>query len=235
MNDKIDKPINKRSLARFFAVQMLFAYKEGENISDLYEIVKDSYIKSELSFVENYVNLEILRKNLIDNVTTEEVAIKDETYINDLIIFIKDKYEKINDYEKIVDLQCLQNAFINKIGYDRIFIKKTNLNTQTLMDIVLDFFIEKNVNKNVNLSFLKEILFGVSDNLQEIDKIISENLDKNKTDRLSIAIIRLAIYELKYTTTDKKIIINEYVDIAGEFFELGKKINFINAILNNIH
>lgn len=91
--------------------------------------------------------------------------------------------------------------------------------------------------KDVNIDFLDELLNGVLNNLEKIDNILNENLTGKYTfnviDKLIAIILRLAVYEFNWTNTDKKIIINEYVDIASEFFD-PKATSFVNAILDKL-
>ena len=91
--------------------------------------------------------------------------------------------------------------------------------------------------KDVNIDFLDELLNGVLNNLEKIDNILNENLTGKYTfnviDKLMAIILRLAVYEFNWTNTDKKIIINEYVDIASEFFD-PKATSFVNAILDKL-
>ena len=91
--------------------------------------------------------------------------------------------------------------------------------------------------KDVNIDFLGELLNGVLNNLEKIDNILNENLTGKYTfnviDKLIAIILRLAVYEFNWTNTDKKIIINEYVDTASEFFD-PKATSFVNAILDKI-
>ena len=69
--------------------------------------------------------------------------------------------------------------------------------------------------------------------------MISKNLVKWTIDRLSFvdkAILRLATYEMMYTSTPKQIIINEAIDITGDYVDTedfpAKKFN--NRVLDNI-
>ena len=78
----------------------------------------------------------------------------------------------------------------------------------------------------------------VSDNLEKIDSIISESLVNYTMERLNLvdkAIIRLATAEL-LSGTDKKIVINEALEITKEYSDQGdhKAVSFNNKLLDNI-
>ena len=91
--------------------------------------------------------------------------------------------------------------------------------------------------ENINMNFLNELLNGTLEHIEVIDNILNTNLTGKYTfniiDNLIKIILRLATYEFKYTDTDKKVIINEYVDISAEYFDT-KVISFVNATLDNL-
>ncbi len=77
----------------------------------------------------------------------------------------------------------------------------------------------------------------INANLVEIDRLITQHAPRfplNKIAKADLAILRLAIYELLFTTsTPKKVIINEAVELAKE---MGgeKSYGFINGVLAKI-
>ena len=75
--------------------------------------------------------------------------------------------------------------------------------------------------------------------IKDIDQIIENHLFDYSLYRLNFvdrAIIRLATYELKYTTTEKQIIINEAVELTKMYSNLDdeKQHKFTNRLLDNI-
>lgn len=88
-------------------------------------------------------------------------------------------------------------------------------------------------NKEVNELFNEVVL-----NLTNIDQVISLNLTNYTIDRLAFvdrAIIRLAVYEMLYTATPKKIIINEAIEITKALTDLDdKQKSFTNRLLDKI-
>lgn len=60
---------------------------------------------------------------------------------------------------------------------------------------------------------------GISENLGEIDEIISDNSkwDFNRLNKIDLALIRLAIYELYYEKNKIPIVINEIVNLANKY------------------
>ncbi len=83
------------------------------------------------------------------------------------------------------------------------------------------------------------IFSDIIDHLTDIDKIIEDNLFEYSLSRLAFvdrAIIRLAVYELKFTDLAKQIIINEAVEMTKIYSNLDdqKQHKFTNRVLDNI-
>lgn len=88
----------------------------------------------------------------------------------------------------------------------------------------------------VENDFVNEIVFGVLNNKDEIDKKANKYLKDWTIDRLGKtdqAIIRMGIYEILYTSTPDIVCINEAILLAKEFSD-DKVKNMINAILDGI-
>ena len=102
----------------------------------------------------------------------------------------------------------------------------------------LDLYIENNNFKNENIQeYINDVVLGIEKNKEEITKLIESNLKTDwKIDRISkidLAILKLAIYEIKYTDTPFKVAINEAVELAKKYGEDNSK-NFINGVLASI-
>ena len=85
--------------------------------------------------------------------------------------------------------------------------------------------------------FVNEIVNGVLENKNDIDKIANKNLKEWTIDRLGKidqAILRMGIYELVYTDTPEVVAINEAVELAKEYSD-DKVKNMINAVLDKIY
>ena len=90
----------------------------------------------------------------------------------------------------------------------------------------------------INKKFVKRAVFGISDNIEDIDRIISENTKGWSIERLAkvdMAILRIAIYEMKYDDDiPNQVAINEAVEMAKKYGE-EKSSSFINGILGAIN
>ena len=85
--------------------------------------------------------------------------------------------------------------------------------------------------------FVNEIVYGVLEKKNDIDKIANKNLKDWTIDRLGKtdqAILRMGIYELVYTDTPEVVAINEAVELAKEYSDEKVK-NMINAVLDKIY
>ena len=87
------------------------------------------------------------------------------------------------------------------------------------------------------LEFTSKILKSFAENYDEINKIISTNLKGYTVERLfkiDLAIITLAVIELKYIKENpKEVIINEAVELAKKY-STEKSPRFINGVLADI-
>ena len=90
--------------------------------------------------------------------------------------------------------------------------------------------------RNKKAEFAKELLKGVLEHKDEIDEIIKNHLidwSFDRLDKIDKQILRVGIYELKYTDTPFQIVIDEAVKLAKNFSE-DKAKSFINGILDRV-
>lgn len=83
---------------------------------------------------------------------------------------------------------------------------------------------------------VKNSFYSVVENISEIDQAIEEVAENWKVSRLSTvtrALLRLAVYELKFTDTPGKVVMNEAIELAKAYDDDGAPA-FINGILNKI-
>ena len=86
--------------------------------------------------------------------------------------------------------------------------------------------------------FASLLVSGTIDRITEIDQLITEHLSDNwsidRINKVSLAILRIAIYELKFQPDSvAKIVIDEAVNIAKQF-GADDSYKFINAILDKL-
>jgi len=81
--------------------------------------------------------------------------------------------------------------------------------------------------------YINGIIADFESRLEEIDAIISENSYSWKIDRISkvdLAILRLAIYEIKNMGMPEKVAVNEAVELAKKFSG-DKSYKYVNGLL----
>ncbi len=105
------------------------------------------------------------------------------------------------------------------------------------VDEILNFCYEENENENDEIEYISKAVNGVKNNIEDIDKIILENLKNWTIDRIAkidLAIIRLAIYEIIYEKDiPVKVSANEAVELAKEYGNNDSK-SFVNGILAKV-
>ena len=102
----------------------------------------------------------------------------------------------------------------------------------------LDCDIEEIIQDNMDAQndFVKDMVYGVITYLSELDKLANskmQNWDIKRIDKTGAAILRLALYELKYTDTPFVVIINEAVELAKKYSDDNVR-KMINAILDKV-
>ena len=107
---------------------------------------------------------------------------------------------------------------------------------EVLADDICQFF-ENQEEDRTYYAFAEELALGTIDNIEVIDKHISEHANNWTFDRIAkvdLAILRLAIYELLYRTDIPPIVsINEAIDLSKVFSNPDSK-RFINGILDKM-
>ena len=111
-------------------------------------------------------------------------------------------------------------------------IQKEDLKEQT------EIYLENAEISNENIKkYMSDIVEGIENNIKDIENKISENLKKDwKIERISkinLVLLKLAIYEILYTETPFKVVINEVVELAKKYGD-DTSPNFINGILASI-
>jgi len=102
----------------------------------------------------------------------------------------------------------------------------------------MELYITNNEIEDKNtIKYLKEVVNGIEKNKEVITELISKNLKKDwNLDRISkvnLAILKLAIYEIKYMELPYKIGINEAVELAKKYGDESAKV-FVNGVLASI-
>ena len=119
-----------------------------------------------------------------------------------------------------------------KLIYSLEIQKKENIEEQ------LELYLEdNNLSDEDAVSYIKDAVFGIEKNKEEIEEEISNNLKSDwKLERISkidLSILKLAIYEIKYKDLPFKVAINEAVELAKKYGEDSSQ-KFVNGILASV-
>ena len=103
------------------------------------------------------------------------------------------------------------------------------------IEFLIDEMLKNKPASSQNIDYIREVLFGVLEKEEEINNEISENLSGNwKIERLSKvsqAVLKLAIYEIKYVDdVPTRVAINEAVELDKKFDDPDNSA-FINGVL----
>lgn len=86
-------------------------------------------------------------------------------------------------------------------------------------------------------SFLRQLVFGVTEHQKEIDELLRANLEKWTLERVANvdrAILRIATYEMKYLDdVPVKVSLDEAVELAKKFGDT-KSGRFVNGVLSKV-
>ena len=102
------------------------------------------------------------------------------------------------------------------------------------MNYNVDEVIKENV--EIDNEFVKDMVYGVVTNFDELTNIANEYLKDWTIDRLGLtggAILRMAIYEIKYMDTPNIVVINEALELAKKYSDDAVR-KMINACLDRI-
>ncbi len=100
----------------------------------------------------------------------------------------------------------------------------------------VDEILEDKKIRNKQKEFALNLFNGVVNNLEEIDKNISENLAKrgiNDMGSVEKSILRLAVYEILFEDLDKPIVINEAIELSKRLAS-DTAPRFVNGVLDKI-
>jgi len=120
-----------------------------------------------------------------------------------------------NSITRLVLVQSLYQMEIAGTDVNEII---DSLNSRIIFDSSEDELIN-DINKSLFSNLINEIIEKQIIIDKEIKKLLSDDWDFNRLDKILIAILRSAFYEIIFqTNTPYKVIIDEYVEIYHSFF-----------------
>lgn len=103
-------------------------------------------------------------------------------------------------------------------------------------DVERAAFWDMHMAKGVVRVYAEELVDGILANQGEVDQLISSVLENFSFERLGVVdrnILRLGVYEMLHTDVPRPVVINEAIEIAGDFGDV-KTRKFVNGVLDRL-
>ena len=109
---------------------------------------------------------------------------------------------------------------------------------KSITDEDIEIFFENNEIKDREAKeYIKDVVSGIEENAKDIVNEIEKNLKQDwnidRVSKINLALLKLAIYEIKYKKLPFKVVINEVVELAKKYGEDTSKV-FVNGILASV-
>ena len=100
-----------------------------------------------------------------------------------------------------------------------------------------DFLRNNEIEDDATKKYIYEIVKGIQENEKDITNLIMKNLKPDwpidRVSKVSLSLIKLAIFEINYQNLPYRAIINEVVELAKKYGEDTSK-QFVNGLLASI-
>lgn len=130
----------------------------------------------------------------------------------------------------------MKRSAIRELAFQLIY----SLEIQKTEDLEeqIELYLECNeVEENEAKEYIKDAIFGIKDNINEIQMLIEKNLKADwkigRISKIDLSLLKLAIYEIKYKKIPYKVAINECLELSKKYGEESSK-NFVNGILASV-
>ena len=117
-------------------------------------------------------------------------------------------------------------------------IYSLEIHQQNDLEEAIELYIESNeITEQKVIDYIKDAILGIQKHkkqiLEKIEKNLKPDWELKRISKIDLAILQLAIYEIKYKKLPFKVVINEAVELAKKYGEDTSK-NFVNGILASI-
>ncbi len=102
----------------------------------------------------------------------------------------------------------------------------------------IEYNVDDVIKENVEIEneFVKDMVYGTISHVNEIDELANEHLKDwkiSRIDSMGRAILRMAIFELKYMDTPDLVVVNEAIELAKKY-SIDDVRKMINAVLDKL-
>lgn len=115
-----------------------------------------------------------------------------------------------------------------------IILYQIDIMTKSNISWSIDELIASNL--EIDNEFVKSLVYGVVTYQSVIDELANKYMkdwDISRIDKTGAAILRIAVYEIKYTDTPSIVAINEAIELAKKYSDDNVR-KIINAVLDKI-
>lgn len=130
----------------------------------------------------------------------------------------------------------MRRTEIRELAFKLIY----SLEIQKIHDLEeqIELYLESNEIKDKQaINYIKDCITGIEDHKEEINKIIQDSLTQEwkieRISKISLSLLKLAVYEIKYKEIPYKVEINEVVELAKTYGEETSS-KFINGALAKV-
>ena len=129
----------------------------------------------------------------------------------------------------------MQRTAMRELAFKLVYeleVQKDNVDEQ------VELFLESNeITDEKVISYLENVVKGINKSSEQINELISKNLKENwslnRIPKITLSLLKLAIYEMLYSKIPYKVAINEVVELAKKYADEASP-NFINGVLASI-
>lgn len=102
----------------------------------------------------------------------------------------------------------------------------------------IEYNVDDVIKENVEIEneFVKDMVYGTISHVNEIDELANKHLKDwkiSRIDSMGRAILRMAIFELKYMDTPDLVVVNEAIELAKKY-SIDDVRKMINAVLDKL-
>lgn len=125
-----------------------------------------------------------------------------------------------------------------KVAFELIYSLEIQKVEESEFATQIEIFLEnKGIQDEKVTEYVRDVIYGIENNkidiLEKINKELSEKWEISRLSKMSIAILKLAIYEIIYKKLPYKVVINEAVEIAKSYGDDNAPA-FVNGVLASV-
>ncbi len=125
-----------------------------------------------------------------------------------------------------------------KVAFELIYSLEIQKVEERELETQINVFLEgKGIQDEKVTEYIQDVIYGIEKNkndiLEQINKELSEKWELSRLSKISIAILKLAVYEILYKKLPYKVVINEAVELAKAYGDDNAP-SFVNGILASI-